>query len=74
MLSLQKFAWRDFIFSRGRDWLGTANYAGQLQLQQRHCESFTAFEMEKNISGMTGPVIGQNNLCAFLGHFGGLIR
>ena len=36
--------------------------------------SFTAFEMEKSPSGMTGRVQGQNNFCQFDGHFGGLLR
>ena len=36
--------------------------------------SFTAYEMEKNISGMTGRVNGQNNFCTFSGYFGGLLR
>jgi hypothetical protein len=36
--------------------------------------TFTAFEMERNISAMTGRFVGQNNFCQFSGHFGGLQR
>lgn len=36
--------------------------------------SFTAFEMEKTTSGMTGRILGQNGSCNFSGHLGGISR
>ena len=36
--------------------------------------TFTAFEMEKNLSGMTGRFVAQSNVCKSAGHFGGLLR
>ena len=35
---------------------------------------FNAFEMEKTISGFSGRFTGQNNLCEFTGHMGGVLR
>jgi hypothetical protein len=36
--------------------------------------TFSALEMEKTENGMTGRIQGQNNLCQFSGHFGGVAR
>ncbi len=36
--------------------------------------TFTAFEMERTGSGMTGRINGQDNFCNFSGRFGGLQR
>ena len=36
--------------------------------------TFTAFEMEKNLSGMTGRFVAQSNVCHSAGHFDGLLR
>ena len=36
--------------------------------------TFTAFELEKTISGMTGRIVASDNFCQLDGHFGGVLR
>jgi hypothetical protein len=36
--------------------------------------TFTAFELEKTVSGITGRHVGRNNYCLFSGHIGGILR
>ena len=52
--------------------MGTA--AGTFACNNGIQGTFTAFELEKTVSGMTGRIVATDNFCQLNGHLGGVLR